>query len=51
MDNTFRSAKKATVVDKENQHAKPLKGGVLSILNEKSEIVGWVRTLNDIIEP
>ena len=42
LDNTFKSAAKATVVDKSKGRTKLLKGGVLSVLNEKNEIISWV---------
>lgn len=44
LDNTFKAAKKAVVLEKTKERTKLLKGGVLSILNEKNEIIGWVRT-------
>lgn len=43
LDNTFKSAGKAVVVDKDRNRVKLLKGGVLSVINEKSEILAWVR--------
>lgn len=43
LDNTFKSAGKAVVVDKDKNRVKLLKGGVLSVINEKSEILAWVR--------
>jgi len=42
LDNTFKSAGKATVVDKEKRHIKLMKGGILNVLNENGEIIGWV---------
>jgi hypothetical protein len=42
LDNTFRVAKKATVVDNQKMHTNVMKGGVLSVINEKAEIVAWV---------
>lgn len=44
LDNTFKAAKKAVVLEKTKERTKLLKGGILSILNEKNEIIGWVRT-------
>jgi hypothetical protein len=45
LDNTFKAAKKAVVLEKTKARTKLLKGGILSVLNEKNEIIGWVRTL------
>lgn len=45
LDNTFKAAKKAVVLEKTKERTKLLKGGILSVLNEKNEIIGWVRTL------
>ena len=42
LDNTFKSAGKAVVVDKAKNRVRLLKGGVLSVINEKSEILAWV---------
>ena len=47
LDNTFKSAGKAVVVDKDRNRVKLLKGGILSVINEKSEILAWVRCLNN----
>jgi hypothetical protein len=45
LDNTFKAASKATVAANRNAtHTKLWKGGVLSIINEKNEIVAWVST-------
>lgn len=44
LDNTFKAAKKAVVLEKTKARTKLLKGGILSVLNEKNEIIGWVRT-------
>ncbi|KAF8054908.1 hypothetical protein FPV67DRAFT_1681291 [Lyophyllum atratum] len=40
-DNTFSSAKKATVVNKDKERKRMMKGGIFSILNEKNEIICW----------
>ena len=45
LDNTFQSAKKATVVDKEKTRTKLMKGGILNVLNETGEIIGWVSVI------
>lgn len=42
LDNTFKIAAKATVVSKDGTHTKLLKGGILSVINEASEIISWV---------
>jgi len=42
LDNTFKSAGKAVVVDKDKNHTKLLKGGILSTINQRSEILAWV---------
>lgn len=42
LDNTFKIANKATVVDKNGTHVKLMKGGILSVINEMNEIVAWV---------
>lgn len=44
MDNTFKSAGKAALVDKDGQRQNPLKGGILSALNEEGEGLAWVST-------
>ncbi|KAJ7166768.1 hypothetical protein C8R46DRAFT_1351047 [Mycena filopes] len=41
LDQTYRAASKATVVDAEGARTKMMKGGILSILNELNEIVSW----------
>ncbi|KAJ6456223.1 hypothetical protein C8R47DRAFT_1203691 [Mycena vitilis] len=41
LDNTFKAAGKATVVDESKAHTKLMKGGILSILNERNEIISW----------
>jgi hypothetical protein len=43
LDNTFKVASKATVVDKDGTHCKLTKGGVLNVMNESTEIIAWVR--------
>ncbi|KAG1780071.1 hypothetical protein EV702DRAFT_1194838 [Suillus placidus] len=40
-DNTFRAATKATVTSREKKKSRVLKGGIISLMNENSEIVGW----------
>jgi hypothetical protein len=42
LDNTFRSAGKASVVDTKRARTNIMKGGLLSGLNERNEIVCWV---------
>ena len=42
LNSTFKISNKATVMDKDSQQLKYLKGGILSILNEKNEIIAWV---------
>ena len=42
MDHTFKAANKAIVVTPENKHIRVMKGGLLTILNEESEILAWV---------
>jgi hypothetical protein len=42
MDSTFKSANKATLTDNQCRRSKELRGGILSMLNEKGEIVAWV---------
>ncbi|KAJ3474041.1 hypothetical protein NLI96_g12682 [Meripilus lineatus] len=41
MDATFKVSKKATVVDAQKKRIAIGKGGVLSVLNEDSEVVSW----------
>lgn len=41
-DNTFRAATKATVTSREKKKLRVLKGGIISLMNENGEIVGWV---------
>ncbi|KAG2159431.1 uncharacterized protein EDB93DRAFT_1099792 [Suillus bovinus] len=40
-DNTFHAAMKATITNQEKQKSKVLKGGIISLMNENNEIVGW----------
>jgi hypothetical protein len=42
LDNTFRTAGKATIVDPKHKRVKMMKGGLLSVINERNEIVSWV---------
>ncbi|KAF8186240.1 hypothetical protein BJ912DRAFT_927161 [Pholiota molesta] len=42
MDNTYKSAGKATLVDKDGRRQNPLKGGILSAINEEGEGLTWV---------
>ena len=44
LDNTNKIEKKAVIIDKDGTHTRLVKGGVLSALNEKNEIVSWVST-------
>lgn len=48
VDNTFRAAGKATIVDKQKKRTKVMKGGILSALNENNEIVSWVRQAQSV---
>ncbi|KAI0066538.1 hypothetical protein BV25DRAFT_1912599 [Artomyces pyxidatus] len=41
LDNTFKVVKKATVADKHHHHDKLMKGGILSVINERNEIISW----------
>lgn len=43
IDSTFKSASKATLTDSHRQKSRELHGGILTMLNEKGEIVAWVR--------
>ncbi|KAG0700040.1 hypothetical protein DFH29DRAFT_876907 [Suillus ampliporus] len=40
-DNTFRAAGKASVTNQDKQKVKVLKGGIISLMNENGEIIGW----------
>ena len=42
LDNTFKISNKLTVKDRDKTYTKLLKGGVLSVLNQKNDIVAWV---------
>lgn len=45
LDNTFKAASKGTVATSRNvAHTKLWRGGILSIINEKNEIIAWVST-------
>ncbi|KAG1872237.1 hypothetical protein F4604DRAFT_1582907 [Suillus subluteus] len=44
-DNTFRAAGKALVTSGDKQKIKVLKGGIISLMNENGEIIGWVGPL------
>jgi hypothetical protein len=46
LDNTFKSAGKAVVVDKDKNRIKLLRGGILNVINERSEIMSWVRKIH-----
>ncbi|KAJ7277282.1 hypothetical protein C8J57DRAFT_1713702 [Mycena rebaudengoi] len=41
LDNTYKAARKATVVDDSRVHTQFMKGGILSILNEANLIISW----------
>ncbi|KAF8973795.1 hypothetical protein BDZ97DRAFT_1912253 [Flammula alnicola] len=41
LDNTFKSAGKATIIDKDGYRQNPLKGGILSAINEEGEGLSW----------
>ncbi|KAJ7124769.1 hypothetical protein C8R43DRAFT_1135450 [Mycena crocata] len=41
LDNTFKAAAKATVIDDSKTRAKLMKGGILSVLNEVNLIIAW----------
>ena len=47
MDNTNKVGHKMTVTEKNKAHTKIMKGGVLSVINEKGEIISWVHTYID----
>jgi hypothetical protein len=51
LDNTLKIASKATVVDKNGTRIKLMKGGVLSIINQISQTISWVRTLMNFQRP
>jgi hypothetical protein len=43
LDHTFKAPAKALVVDSHRKHTRPMKGGLLSALNESDLILAWVR--------
>ena len=45
LDNTFRSASKATIVDPKHKRVRMMRGGLLSVINEMNEILSWVGVL------
>jgi hypothetical protein len=45
LDNTFHTAGKASVVDKQKTRSKIMKGGLLTAINEISETLSWVCSL------
>ena len=45
LDNTLKVAAKATIVDTSGSHLKLMKGGILSVINERSLILAWVCTM------
>lgn len=42
LDNTFKISNKLMVKDRDKTYTKLLKGGVLSVLNQKNDIIAWV---------
>lgn len=42
LDATFKSAAKATVAERGKPRTKLLQGGILSVINERNEILAWV---------
>ena len=46
IDSTFKSTSKVTVTDSHCQRSKELRGGILTMINEKGEIVAWVSTIH-----
>lgn len=44
LDATFKLAQKARIVDKAYNHESPYRGGLVTMINEHSEILAWVRT-------
>ena len=42
LDHTFRAAAKATVTDSSKHDTKLMNGGIVSTVNEGTEILGWV---------
>ena len=47
MDNTNKVGHETMIMEKNRVHMKIMKGGVLSVINERSEIIAWVCTLID----
>lgn len=46
LDHTFGAASKASIVAaKKGERTKPMKGGLLNVINENSEYVSWVSTI------
>lgn len=43
LDNTFKSAGKASIAERNKARMRVMKGGILSVINEKNEIISWVR--------
>ncbi|KAG0692104.1 hypothetical protein DFH29DRAFT_883083, partial [Suillus ampliporus] len=41
LDNTFKTASKATMTNKDGKKMNELKGGLLSVLNEDNQIMSW----------
>ncbi|GBE81445.1 hypothetical protein SCP_0311740 [Sparassis crispa] len=41
LDNTFRTASKAKVTDGKKNKTKSFKGGILTVMNERNEIISW----------
>jgi hypothetical protein len=46
LDHTFRAAAKATITDSLGHDTKLMKGGIVSTVNEGTEILAWVSILN-----
>lgn len=44
LDNTYKAASKATVIDESKARTKLMKGGILSVLNEMNLIISWVKS-------
>ena len=42
LDHTFKVANKATIVTPEKDRVKVMKGGLLNVINEESEVIAWV---------
>lgn len=43
IDATFKVMAKTSVVERDRSRIKPLRGGLVQVLNEHSEILTWVR--------